>query len=145
MIEAVGHQYFGEFFRRCAARLVPRRTRCCCRRSPSPTDHYERARDEVDFIKRYIFPGCCIPSVSALRAGDGGVERPAHRAPRGHRPALRDDAARWRENFLASLDDVRALGYSDELRPHVGVLPLLLRGGLRGARARRRADAARAR
>ena len=23
--------------------------------------HYASARDSVDFIKKYIFPGCCIP------------------------------------------------------------------------------------
>ena len=50
-----------------------------------------RARS-VDFIKRHIFPGCCIPSVSALARAMAAFERPAHRPPRGHRPALRDHA-----------------------------------------------------
>ena len=74
------------------------------------------ARRSVDFIKRYIFPGSCIPSVGALDAAIVGVERPARSAHRrGHRPALRDDArALAREPPRAASTEVRALGYSDE-------------------------------
>ena len=65
MIEAVGHQYFDEFFARCAQRLEPGGT-MLLQAITIADRHYARARGEVDFIKRHIFPGSCIPSVSAL-------------------------------------------------------------------------------
>ncbi|MBC7802456.1 MAG: class I SAM-dependent methyltransferase [Candidatus Parcubacteria bacterium] len=65
MIEAVGHQYYGEYFSRCDALLKPG-GRMLLQAITIADQHYERARGEVDFIKRYIFPGCCIPSVTAL-------------------------------------------------------------------------------
>ena len=76
--------------------------------------HYARARDEVDFIKRYIFPGCCIPSVGALTAAMVADERPAPRAPRGHRArTTRPRSPRGGATSTRHLDRVRALGYPD--------------------------------
>jgi cyclopropane-fatty-acyl-phospholipid synthase len=74
---------------------------------------YESAKDSVDFIQRYIFPGCTIPSVTALlqsitRASDLKLfhleDIGAHYAT-----TLR----RWRENFFAHIDQVRAQGYPE--------------------------------
>jgi cyclopropane-fatty-acyl-phospholipid synthase len=109
MIEAIGHQYFGEFFARCAQRLVPGGTMLL--QSITIADrHYARARDEVDFIKRYIFPGCCIPAVSALaqataQSSDLTI---VHLEDIG--PHYATTLARWRGNFLANIEQVRSLG-----------------------------------
>jgi cyclopropane-fatty-acyl-phospholipid synthase len=73
--------------------------------------HYERTRDEVDFIKRYVFPGSCIPSVGALAE--------AMAAASDLRLVFLDDIgphyattlAAWRSNFMANARAVRALGY----------------------------------
>ena len=75
---------------------------------------YEAARDSVDFIKRYIFPGSCIPSVAAMtdaiaRASD---MRLFHLEDIG--PHYATTLRLWRENLFANLDQVRALGYPDE-------------------------------
>jgi len=112
MIEAIGHQNFGEFFRQCAARLAPGGHMLL--QSITIADHlYARARDEVDFIKRYIFPGCCIPSVSALAQAMAGASdlRVVHLEDIG--PHYATTLARWRDNFLANLERVRALGYPE--------------------------------
>ncbi|MEZ5974689.1 MAG: cyclopropane-fatty-acyl-phospholipid synthase family protein [Planctomycetota bacterium] len=65
MIEAVGHQYFDEFFRTCMGLLKPDGV-FCLQAITIADAYYDQARRNVDFIKRYIFPGCCIPSVGAL-------------------------------------------------------------------------------
>jgi len=109
MIEAVGHQYYGEFFRRCDALLAPG-GRMLLQAITIAEEHYERARDEVDFIKRYIFPGCCIPSVGALTQ--------AMSAESGLRVAGLEDIGlhyattlrKWRENFLANAGRLHVLG-----------------------------------
>jgi len=112
MIEAIGHQYFGEFFRRCAARLVPG-GRMLLQSITIADRHYVRARDEVDFIKRYIFPGCCIPSISALAQAmaESSDLRIVHLDDIG--PHYATTLARWRDNFITNLDGVRGLGYPD--------------------------------
>jgi cyclopropane-fatty-acyl-phospholipid synthase len=112
MIEAVGHQYFGEFFRQCAARLV-RDGRLLLQAITIADRHYARARDEVDFIKRYIFPGCCIPAISALAQAmaESSDLRIRHLEDIG--PHYATTLAWWRKNFFGCLDRVRALGYPD--------------------------------
>ena len=112
MIEAIGHQQFGEFFSQCARLLLPQ-GQMLLQSITIAQAHYERARDEVDFIKRYIFPGCCIPSVAALtqamhRSSDlclAGIEDIG--------PHYASTLAYWRMNFTARLDQVHALGYPE--------------------------------
>jgi cyclopropane-fatty-acyl-phospholipid synthase len=112
MIEAIGHRQYGEFFRRSAERLA-KNGRMLLQSITIADRHYERARDEVDFIKRYIFPGCCIPSVSALASAmaDASDLRIVHLEDIG--PHYATTLARWRANFLANLGRVRAMGFPE--------------------------------
>jgi cyclopropane-fatty-acyl-phospholipid synthase len=112
MIEAIGHQQFGEFFRRCSD-LLTRDGRMLLQSITIADRLYRRARDEVDFIKRYIFPGCCIPSVGALTEAMVAESdlRLVHLEDIG--PHYATTLASWRRNFHARLDDVRALGYPE--------------------------------
>jgi cyclopropane-fatty-acyl-phospholipid synthase len=112
MIEAIGHRQFGEFFDRCAKRLA--RDGQMLLQSITITDQrYRQARDEVDFIKRYIFPGCCIPCVGALTQAitESSDLRIAHLEDIG--PHYATTLARWRDNFRANLEQVRAMGYPE--------------------------------
>ncbi|HEY8050081.1 MAG TPA: cyclopropane-fatty-acyl-phospholipid synthase family protein [Ramlibacter sp.] len=114
MIEAVGHQYFDTFFARCGELLAPGGTMLL--QSITIADRqYEAARDSVDFIKRHIFPGCCIPSVGAIAAS---VARASHLRIVG----LEDiglhyatTLAAWRRNLFANATKVRGRGYPDTL------------------------------
>jgi cyclopropane-fatty-acyl-phospholipid synthase len=112
MIEAIGHRQFGEFFRRSAG-LLARNGRMVLQSITIADRHYVRARDEVDFIKRYIFPGCCIPSVGALTEAMVSESdlRLVHLQDIG--PHYATTLAAWRRRFHANLDQVRALGYPD--------------------------------
>jgi cyclopropane-fatty-acyl-phospholipid synthase len=114
MIEAVGHQYFDTFFRRCGELLVPGGTMVL--QSITIADvQYEEARDSVDFIKRHIFPGCCIPSVGALvsSAARASALRVVDLEDIGLHYAR--TLALWRENLFANADALRARGYADAL------------------------------
>jgi cyclopropane-fatty-acyl-phospholipid synthase len=112
MIEAIGHQYLGEFFRRCAQRLVPG-GRMLLQAITIADHHYARTRDEVDFIKRYIFPGAFIPAISAMAQAmaDSSDLRIVQLEDIGLHYAT--TLACWRDNFFANLDQVRALGYPE--------------------------------
>jgi cyclopropane-fatty-acyl-phospholipid synthase len=112
MIEAVGHKFYDTYFSTCARLLKPNGMMAL--QAITMTDQeYERVKDSVDFIKRYIFPGSTIPSVTALcqsmtRSSDLRLfhlqDITSH-----YVTTLR----RWRERFLARIDEVRDQGYSD--------------------------------
>lgn len=65
MIEAVGHKYFDAFFHQCN-RLVKPEGLFFLQAIVINDQAYEAAKNEVDFIKKYIFPGGCLPSVFSI-------------------------------------------------------------------------------
>lgn len=111
MIEAVGHQYYGDYFRACSALLKPSGM-MLLQAITIADQRYHAARKSVDFIQRHIFPGSCIPSVGAMcdaiaRATDMKL---FHLEDIG--PHYATTLRHWRENLFANVDRVRALGYS---------------------------------
>lgn len=65
MIEAVGARHYGRYFETVMNLLRPGGA-FAVQAITIHDRHFERARRAVDFIQRHIFPGSCIPSVSAL-------------------------------------------------------------------------------
>ncbi|MCJ8502877.1 SAM-dependent methyltransferase [Desulfatitalea alkaliphila] len=112
MIEAVGHQYLGDFFAACSGLLKPAGTMAL--QAITITDQvYDQHVHSVDFIKRYIFPGSTIPSTTAMlqavtRRSD---MRLFHLEEIG--PHYARTLAAWRRNFMDRLEDVRRLGYPE--------------------------------
>lgn len=113
MIEAVGHKYFDTYFETCSRLLKPEGLMAL--QSITIADQrYAGALKSVDFIQRYIFPGGCLPSLTALaesvtRASDMRI---VHSEDIG--PHYATTLAHWRDRFIAQLDAVRKLGYSQE-------------------------------
>ena len=74
---------------------------------------FEKHKKEVDFIKRYIFPGSCIPSVTAI--GDAVAAATDLRLV--HLEDITPHYARtlrtWRERFFDNIAQVKSLGYSE--------------------------------
>jgi cyclopropane-fatty-acyl-phospholipid synthase len=112
MIEAVGHHFLDTFFRVCS-RLLKDDGVMALQAITIADQVYDRHKHEVDFIKRYIFPGSCIPSVAAI----GKSVACATDLRLFHLEDITPHYARtlrtWRENFLANIDAVKALGFSD--------------------------------
>ncbi len=113
MIEAVGHRYYGAFFRRCQELLAPH-GRMALQAITIADDLYDQARRSVDFIQTHIFPGSCIPSVTALlaaasRTSDLRLERLEEIGPH-YVPTL----AAWRANLRTNWSAARALGFPEE-------------------------------
>ena len=112
MIEAVGRQYFSEYFSRCADLLKPDGL-MLIQAITIADQRYDQATKAVDFIQRYIFPGGCLPSVNII----------------GHHVASNTDMMiislsdigrdyaitleRWREQFLEKLETVRSQGFDE--------------------------------
>ncbi len=65
MIEAVGAEFYPTFFGKLEKLIKP--GGMVALQAITMTDQYfEKAKHNADFIKRYIFPGSCIPSITAL-------------------------------------------------------------------------------
>ena len=66
----------------------------------------------MDFIKRYIFPGSFIPSVTVL-SNAAAKAKLKLTSLEDIGPSYAITLATWRERFNASLERVRAMGYPD--------------------------------
>lgn len=65
MIEAVGHQYFDNYFEKCSSLIKPDGL-ALIQAITIKDQFYERAKNSVDFIKAHIFPGGCLPSTALI-------------------------------------------------------------------------------
>ena len=112
MIEAVGHEYHDSYFRKCCDLLKPD-GQMLLQAITIADQRYDEYKTGVDFIKRYIFPGGCLTSVTDMtrtltRHTDMRV---IHLEDIG--PHYATTLRHWHERFLDKIDDVRKLGYSD--------------------------------
>lgn len=112
MLEAVGAENLPVFFRACSGLLKP--DGAALIQSIIIRDQFFRAAARrQDFLKKYIFPGSCLPSVAAVI---DAVSRRTdlrlwHMEDIG--PHYATTLRLWRDAFLARLDDVRAMGFDD--------------------------------
>ena len=112
MIEAVGHHFLPAFFRTCS-RLLKEDGMMALQAITIGDQIFDRHKRSVDFIKRYIFPGSCIPSITAISKAIAAAtdlrlvhleDITAHYARTLHE---------WRRRFFANIEKVRSLGFSD--------------------------------
>ena len=110
MLEAIGADQFGTYFATIDRVLAPG-GRALVQTILVPDQRWERYRTTPDWIERYVFPGCLIPSLTALTTAMTKSSRlavyGAHEIGEDYAETLR----LWRANFHARLPEVRALGY----------------------------------
>jgi cyclopropane-fatty-acyl-phospholipid synthase len=112
MVEAIGHQYLDTYFRKCSSLLRPNGMMLL--QAITISDHnYQSALNDVDYIKKFIFPGGFLPSVSAMCASVAKVSdmKMFHMDDIG--PHYARTLAHWRERFFDRIQEVREFGYSD--------------------------------
>ncbi|QDT41862.1 Cyclopropane-fatty-acyl-phospholipid synthase [Gimesia alba] len=112
MIEAVGAEYFETYFEKCS-QLLRDDGMMFLQSIVIKDQRFEEYLRSVDFIRRYIFPGGCLPSVAAIlqsttRATDLRLLQLDDIAPH-YAQTLRC----WRQQFQNQLERVRELGYSE--------------------------------
>ena len=112
MIEAVGHQFYDTYFGKCSQLLKPNGLMLLQAITISD-QRYESATKSVDFIQRYIFPGSCIPSVTAMLNSITKSTDMRLFNLEDIGPHYATTLARWRQNFFKHIDEIRALGYPE--------------------------------
>ncbi len=112
MIEAVGHDFYSSYFN-CCSRLLKDTGKMVIQAITISDQRYDRARRSVDYIKRYIFPGGCLPSLAVIA---DHLARDTDMQMVHLRDITRDYAitlAHWRQRFLQELETVREMGFDD--------------------------------
>lgn len=112
MIEAVGEEYLDTYFAKCASLLKPDGL-MVLQAITIVDQRYSQYVREVDFIKRYVFPGGCLPSINRMT---DAVSRKTDLVVR-HLQDIGFDYAQtlkdWCDNFMHARDKVHQLGYDD--------------------------------
>jgi cyclopropane-fatty-acyl-phospholipid synthase len=113
MIEAVGWEYQRRYLQKCSDLLHPA-GEMLLQAITIADQNFDTYRRNADFIRRYIFPGGCLISVTVLL----GLSTSATDMRVVHLEDLSPHYARtlchWRERFDSAVDKVRALGYTEE-------------------------------
>ncbi|MDP6187636.1 MAG: cyclopropane-fatty-acyl-phospholipid synthase family protein, partial [Pseudomonadales bacterium] len=112
MIEAVGHQFYDTYFAT-VSRLLKPHGKAVIQAITMTEQRYEQARDSVDFIKRYIFPGGCLPSLTVISDALARMTDMQMSHLRDITEDYADTLNAWHEGFLEKLDQVRAKGFDD--------------------------------
>lgn len=114
MIEAVGHQYLAGYFNKINQLLKPG-GRALIQAIVIDDERYQQALKEVDYIKRFIFPGSFIPCYSLIKstASDKGLTlEEIHDMGSSYALTLLD----WRKRFYQQIDAIDQLGYDDKFK-----------------------------
>jgi cyclopropane-fatty-acyl-phospholipid synthase len=110
MIEAIGADQFGTYFAT-IDRLLARGGRVAVQSILVPDQRWRRYRTSPDWIERYVFPGCLIPSLEALTAAARRHSQLGIYAVDEIGEHYAETLHRWHARFHERIGDVRALGY----------------------------------
>lgn len=112
MIEAVGHEYYPTYFSKCSSLLKDDGLMLI--QAITITDQrYEAAKNSVDFIQKYIFPGGGLPSNTVMAQCIANCTNMTlvdlHDIGLDYAKTLAD----WRERFHQRIETVRRQGFDD--------------------------------
>ena len=110
MVEAIGADQFGTFFATIDRVLAPA-GRAAVQSILVPEQRWDRYRRTPDWIERYVFPGCLIPSLEALTHAAGRSSRLGIYGVDEIGEHYAETLRRWRSNFHERIDEVHRLGY----------------------------------
>ena len=111
MIEAVGYEYISEYFRKLSSLLKPDGL-MALQGITYNYQNFDTYKDSVDFIKKYIFPGSCLISISQII---DVIKNKTDLSMIDMEDITRHYAEtlnRWRKNFMNVLPEVKEMGYS---------------------------------
>ncbi len=112
MVEAVGREYWAEYFST-VARLLKSGGRACIQAITIDDALFERYVKSTDFIQQYIFPGGCLPSPSEFRkAAEAAGLTVVDQFAFGKDYA--ETCRRWRADFLHKRAEILPLGFDEK-------------------------------
>ncbi|XAR48940.1 Cyclopropane-fatty-acyl-phospholipid synthase [Bertholletia excelsa] len=113
MLEAVGHEYVEEFFR-CCDSVLAEDGLLVLQFISIPDERYDEYRRSSDFIKEYIFPGGCLPSLSRVTSAMAASSRLCIEHLENIGIHYHQTLRCWRKNFLDHQNKIISLGFDDK-------------------------------
>ncbi|KAK4421805.1 Sphingolipid C9-methyltransferase 1 [Sesamum alatum] len=113
MLEAVGHEYMENFFR-CCESVLEEDGILVLQFISIPDERYDEYRRSSDFIKEYIFPGGCLPSLSRVTTAMAAASRLCVEHLEDIGIHYYQTLRRWRESFLKKQSKIQALGFNEK-------------------------------
>ncbi|XP_059446923.1 uncharacterized protein LOC132178508 [Corylus avellana] len=113
MIEHVGHEFMEEFFG-CCESVLGEDGVVVLQFSSLPDVRYEQYRKSSNFIKEYIFPGCCVPSLSRIISAMAAASRLSVEHVENIGNHYYQTLRSWRKNFMENQSKILTLGFSEK-------------------------------
>ena len=113
MLEAVGHEYFNSYFRKCHE-LLKKDGLLAIQVITCPDSRYDSHRENVDWMQKHIFPGGLLPSIGIMnKAINATGDLQLHNLEEMGMHYVRTLSA-WRENFNHKLEEVLRQGFNEQ-------------------------------
>ena len=112
MIEAVGSQNVPRFFDKASSLLCPGGLMALQGITYNEPD-FESYKNSVDFIRKYIFPGGCLISVSQVKESIKAKTDLTLVDLEDITQHYARTIKHWRQNFIKSIPEIRSLGFSE--------------------------------
>ncbi|GMN53353.1 hypothetical protein TIFTF001_022497 [Ficus carica] len=113
MLEAVGHEFMEDFFTSCENALAENGL-FVLQFISIPDERYDEYRRSSDFIKEYIFPGGCLPSLSRVTSAMAAASRLCVEHIENIGIHYHQTLRCWRRNFLEKQSEILALGFNEK-------------------------------
>ncbi|CAI9118090.1 OLC1v1019608C1 [Oldenlandia corymbosa var. corymbosa] len=110
MLEAVGHEFMEKFFSSCNSVLAENGI-MVLQFISIPDERYDEYRRSSDFIKEYIFPGGCLPSLSRVATAMASASRLCVEHLENIGIHYYQTLRCWRKNFLEKQSEIMELGF----------------------------------
>jgi cyclopropane-fatty-acyl-phospholipid synthase len=112
MIEAIGYRYFDTYFS-CCSRLLKPNGKMLLQAITITDQRFTKALKSVDFIQRYIFPGSCIPSITAIQDSVTKSTDLKLVQLEDIGPHYAKTLNAWMKNFFDHIGTIKSMGYSE--------------------------------
>lgn len=112
MMEAVGHEHFGDFFRTIDNHLYPDGI-AVLQVITIQNERYDAYRKSVDWIQKHIFPGGHLPSVDALKDAMASNSQLFIQQMDNIGIHYARTLQLWRDNLINQRDKLTTMGYDD--------------------------------
>ncbi|KAF3457852.1 hypothetical protein FNV43_RR02512 [Rhamnella rubrinervis] len=113
MIENVGHEFMNDFFG-CCESVLSEDGLLVLQFISIPEERYAEYRRSSDFIKEYIFPGGCLPSLSSVTSAMASASRLCVEHLENIGIHYYQTLRCWRRNFLEKQSEILALGFDEK-------------------------------
>jgi cyclopropane-fatty-acyl-phospholipid synthase len=112
MLEAVGHEYLGRYFRAVDRALAPG-GRAVIQVISVPDERYQAYRQGCDWIQKHVFPGAVCPSPGAMQSAMAAHSRLKIEHSENIGPHYPTTLNRWKKRLLERASEVKALGFDE--------------------------------